>query len=492
MGTLLRRRVATLRWSILAAAGIVPMACSGSVTRNGDDTAGSNQGGTRSTTKPKPPSGVGGSGPISMGGGAMMGTAGNLPFPPCTSPEAEHWSGLVTCQEGYEHRPEPVVCDVAVGGAPGEAGGAGGDGGVLPRADGTVVCDDDASNCRQFELGYCQDSSGGGGVAVCHSGCTTDEDCGTGAFCVCDRLSTRGGVCHPSDDCKSDQDCEPGYRCASYDISCGTTPFACQKPADECVGNDCQDFGSCVATAEGRVCEDLPACGRPFLVESNARVAPVVAGSSWHAGGSALPAVDHLGDVERAELAEHWTKMGQLEHASIAAFARFSLQLLSLGAPPELVDECTRALADETAHAKLCFGIASAYAGCAIGPGALDITGSLHVTTLTDIVDLVIAEGCFGETNAALEALQAAESASDPVIVAAYTRIARDEERHAALAFRFLRWALEREPHAVRPRILIARPSPPLEHAFSRDVVLPCLDALLATTHLPSTQELFT
>jgi len=61
--------------------------------------------------------------------------------------------------------------------------------------------------------------------------------------------------------------------------------------------------------------------------------------------------------------------MVQLEHASIAAFARFSLQLLSLGAPAGLIDDCTRALGDETAHARLCFQLASAYAGRAIGSG---------------------------------------------------------------------------------------------------------------------------
>ena len=49
---------------------------------------------------------------------------------------------------------------------------------------------------------------------------------------------------------------------------------------------------------------------------------------------------------------------------------------------------------------------------------------------------LVIAEGCFGETSAALQALEAAASARAPVIRAAYARIAVDEERHADLAFR--------------------------------------------------------
>jgi hypothetical protein len=78
--------------------------------------------------------------------------------------------------------------------------------------------------------------------------------------------------------------------------------------------------------------------------------------------------------VERATQAEHWTKLGQMEHASIAAFARLQLQLLALGAPPDLVQACNQALIDETAHTRLCFGLASAYAGRGIGPGPLDVS----------------------------------------------------------------------------------------------------------------------
>jgi hypothetical protein len=167
-----------------------------------------------------------------------------------------------------------------------------------------------------------------------------------------------------------------------------------------------------------------------------------------------------------------------MEHASIAAFARFSLQLLSLGAPAELVEACTQALADETVHTKLCFGIASAYAGRSIGPGPLDVSGSLGVTSLTDVVDLVIAEGCFGETSAALEALEAAEEAPDPVIAAAYAQIARDEQRHAELAFRFVRWALARDRSAVSERIEAALHSELGQSHPARSVAVPCLWAL--------------
>jgi hypothetical protein len=227
-----------------------------------------------------------------------------------------------------------------------------------------------------------------------------------------------------------------------------------------------------------RACNNA-VCGRPFLVEAQARVAPIVESGAWLTQRDWTPRTDHLSRAERAALAEHWMKMGQMEHASIAAFARFSLQLLSLGAPPELVEACTRALADETAHTKLCFQLASAYAGHAVGPGRLDVNQSLAASSLDEIVDLVLAEGCFGETGAALEALESADSASDPVIKAAYEQIARDEQRHAELAFQFVRWALERDQASVKARIVAALTQYDAPTPAVRSVVAPCLEALL-------------
>jgi hypothetical protein len=250
------------------------------------------------------------------------------------------------------------------------------------------------------------------------------------------------------------------------------------KPEDECWSDDdCIGGGYCDSFEGHRVCNDA-VCGRPFLVDAAARVAPVVSCGDWNVSAEA-PCVEHLTGREREALAGHWSRLGQLEHASIAAFARFSLQLLSLGAPSDLVEQCTRALADETAHTKLCFRLASAYAGRTLGPGALDITGSLAATTLEEIVDLVLVEGCIGETSAALEALEAADSASDPVIRAAYTQIAADEQRHAALAFRFVRWALEQDAALVAARIVAALATTELSRSATRSVIEPCLSALL-------------
>ena len=165
------------------------------------------------------------------------------------------------------------------------------------------------------------------------------------------------------------------------------------------------------------------------------------------------PNFSGLSPVQRAQLAAHWARLGQLEHASIAAFARFQLQLLSLGAPSELVEACTRALADETAHARSCFALASAYGGTAVGPARLDIEDCFEDNSLIAIAKLVLREGCLGETVASLEAAAAAEVARDPAVKQALTRIAHDELNHAELAFKFLRWALALSSDEARHEI---------------------------------------
>jgi hypothetical protein len=189
------------------------------------------------------------------------------------------------------------------------------------------------------------------------------------------------------------------------------------------------------------------AIGRPFLIDGQERVAPLCRRQDWADDGQLAFAEASSGLRERA--ARAWARIGQMEHASVAAFARFTLQLLQLAAPPELIERATRAMADETRHARLAFGIASAYGGARLGPGALDIERSLSGVSLVEVVELVVREGCIGETVAALEAREAAEHASDPHLAELLSGIADDESRHAELAWRFVSWALEQAPRDV-------------------------------------------
>jgi hypothetical protein len=134
-----------------------------------------------------------------------------------------------------------------------------------------------------------------------------------------------------------------------------------------------------------------------------------------------------------------------MEHASIAAFARFALELMGQGAPPELIEGAQQAMADETHHAKLAFALASQYANQDMGPGRLDLNGAGPSSSLAEMVHTAIVEGAVGETIAAMEAAEALEQATDPAVRLVLTEVVADETRHAQLAWSFLHWALRQD-----------------------------------------------
>jgi hypothetical protein len=149
----------------------------------------------------------------------------------------------------------------------------------------------------------------------------------------------------------------------------------------------------------------------------------------------------------REQVAQRWLASARAEHASIAAFNRFSLQLLAVGAPAALLEACQCAALDEIHHARLCFEIASTYAGEAFGPAELPIDrDALTGFDLDGVVRGTIEEGCVGETLAALEAEAARDLAEHADVAAALDRIRRDESSHAELAFGAVRWALTVAP----------------------------------------------
>jgi hypothetical protein len=145
-------------------------------------------------------------------------------------------------------------------------------------------------------------------------------------------------------------------------------------------------------------------------------------------------------DVSAGALADGWLLDARTEHASIASFARATLELLALGAPPALVIGAQQASLDEVEHARVCFALASRYAGRAVGPGPL-AAATPRAADLVRLACDTLVEGCVGETIAALAALRARRGCEDEVVAAALERIADDEARHAALAWATVGWA---------------------------------------------------
>jgi hypothetical protein len=189
---------------------------------------------------------------------------------------------------------------------------------------------------------------------------------------------------------------------------------------------------------------------RPFLVGSSLRASVASARADWAPRALAAAALD---PVTRARLAEAWLRDALEEHASIAAFARFTMLLLSLGAPPELVVQSQQASIDEVSHAKRCFALAARYGATRRGPSTLVVSDALRAMSLAEVAALTAEEGCVGETLGAVLAAEQRDRATDPEVKRALIGIAADEERHAALAWRFVRWAVLEGGRDVRAAV---------------------------------------
>jgi hypothetical protein len=191
--------------------------------------------------------------------------------------------------------------------------------------------------------------------------------------------------------------------------------------------------------------------GRPFVADGEVRRSGVVRNGDWCAP-LPVPALG-LPSALRSRLAEAWLDDALLEHASVAAFARFTLELVALGAPADLVRDATAAALDEVEHAKLCFSLAGRYADEPLGPTALDVSCSLAKISLSELAVATFHEGCVGETLAALVASEQLAGARDAHVGAALAKIADDEARHAELAWRTVKWALAEGGSQVRAAI---------------------------------------
>jgi len=195
--------------------------------------------------------------------------------------------------------------------------------------------------------------------------------------------------------------------------------------------------------------------GRPLRLKGTIVAAPVIESEGWRRPG-AQPDMSSLSAAGRAALAQQWKENAQSEHASVPAFSRLSLTLMSLAAPADLVERAHRAALEEMEHARLAFGLASAYADAAMAPGALrELRASAAVTarSLSELATESLIDGCLNEGFAAAAATAASTRAGDVCIREAWAGIAHDETSHAELAWDIVRWCLSGSGADLRRRL---------------------------------------
>lgn len=335
----------------------------------------------------------------------------------------------------------------------------------------THACTSDAE-CSARPNGACVPISNGyEGVQRCIWGCDSDQDCITGELCrppgvgkdeygrarsfVAGSPDRGRGQCIAAS-CRSSSDCasgECGYSWTLGSCNIGSERLACRSEAnDSCrTGAECEAYTDYIASCQGTTftagrggfqCSYVSifqlSCGRPLLDGAGRARLPAL-----HRGAG-----QHEGDAARA--AEVWARICAMEHASVASFARHMLELMALGAPPELLAAAAAAQGDEVRHAALAAEVAASL-GLTVQPGPLALGGIAPHTTPDAVLDALVREGCVGETCSAAEAAWLAAEASDPAARAALRQIAEDEARHAALAWRTAAWIVARWP-ALRAR----------------------------------------
>ena len=156
----------------------------------------------------------------------------------------------------------------------------------------------------------------------------------------------------------------------------------------------------------------------------------------------------------------------QLECASVPAFLQLACELLAQAAPAQLVERALDAACDEIRHAQQCAELASRWSGRSVTP-ALPVFESRPVLPgLPGLVRLAVeswSDGCISEGLAARQACVASRRTRERDAQRLQAAIARDEARHAELAWSILEYCVRAGGEPVRAALrevaLEAQPS---------------------------------
>ena len=240
----------------------------------------------------------------------------------------------------------------------------------------------------------------------------------------------------------------------------------------------------CYEVNYGVECDAPNGFGRAYIDDDKMLRAAARRATSRKWSAKLAPHVASLTPEQRAAKASQWTDRGLAEHAAVASLGRFALELLGFGADPELIAAAQQAASEELLHAKLCFGLASAY-GAPVEPDAFPFAaGRIDVApTLTELARRTVLEGCIDETLGVIELSQRIEACHDEVERQVLLTLLRDERRHALLAWRTIRWAIDQGGEPVRcavAEVFASFEVAPSAKQTWDEVIAPCVQSLQA------------
>jgi hypothetical protein len=173
----------------------------------------------------------------------------------------------------------------------------------------------------------------------------------------------------------------------------------------------------------------------------------VLCRASWEGGAyeimrmpaGRMPSTLHVDTTPARDVGAYFAQAAELEAASVVAFEMLEDELRAFDAPASLGRRARRARRDEVRHARAMASLAGVPRVRA-RKAAEQPRRSLEAMLVENA-----REGCVGETVGALLAVHQATHAREAKVRAAMARVAKDEARHAALA-----WAVH---EALMPRL---------------------------------------
>ena len=167
----------------------------------------------------------------------------------------------------------------------------------------------------------------------------------------------------------------------------------------------------------------------------------------------------NLSTTARETLAAAWLRTACDHHASVPAYAKIALNLVTLGAPRELLEACHRASLDEIDLARRAFSLASVYVGRAFGPGPIEALLRPErdprdpAALLRRLVLETLEDGCLGEALGAELAREGLLLAFDEDVKLTLGAITHVSAAHAELAWRIVYWCCTAGDRALRAAV---------------------------------------
>jgi hypothetical protein len=211
--------------------------------------------------------------------------------------------------------------------------------------------------------------------------------------------------------------------------------------------------------------------GRQLRKGSKLLLPPVAAGDGWDTTDLRAAAPVAI----RSDLAGQWRENGRTEHASVAAFARLTLNLIALGAPSSLIESANRDSLDEIRHAQLCFSLARSLDGRSQSPGPFPeaqhagALSSFRTLALAELAVSSLIDGALHEGISARVLARLTRRCEDPVTREMIRALAADEGRHAAHGWDVVEWCLAKGGDPVARSLLAASRAIPDQIHYSLD-----------------------